>query len=215
MSVLSLLQGLFPYTCKNSILFSIPVGGEPTNCTGDSECGSGYFCMLDCPVDNYPPHVAFLSSPLTLRGQSSMFVPSSRYPAYSGGDFTVVARFRQDPNDDGYLLYYSVDAQTHTFGIFLNASMNVLKILYTPVGETVHRFKTIDLSIPINDNAYHTLAVTVNSKITGYHVETITDGSYSGGFDNDISIDTSPRVRQSFCSLNSCYCFTIVLRICT
>ena len=169
--------------------------------------------MLDCPVDNYPPHVAFLSSPLTLRGQSSMFVPSNRYPAYSGGDFTVVARFRQDPNNNGYLLYYSVDAQTHTFGIFLNASMNVLKILYTPVGENVHRFKTIHLSIPINDNAYHTLAVTVNSKITGYHVETIIDGSYSGGFDNDISIDTSPRVRQSFCPLNSCYRFTVVLHV--
>jgi hypothetical protein len=170
-------------------------GGEPTNCTSDSECGFGYFCLRNCPVDDYPAHVAFLSSPLSLQGQSSLFVPSSRYPAYSGGDFTVVARFRQDPSNSGYLLYYSVDSQTHTFGILLNATENKLRILYTPpLPNTAHSFKTINLGIPINDNAYHTLAVVANSKNTGYHVETIIDGSYAGGFDNDISIDTSPRV---------------------
>ena len=172
------------------------VGGEPTNCTSNSECGLGYFCLRNCPVDDYPAHVAFLSSPLSLQGQSSLFVPSSRYPAYSGGDFTVVARFRQDPTNSGYLLYYSVDSQTHTFGILLNATENLLRILYTPpLPNTAHSFKTINLGIPINDNAYHTLAVVVNSKNTGYHVETIIDGSYAGGFDNDISIDTVPRVR--------------------
>ena len=177
----------------------LTVGGEPTNCTSDSECGVGYFCLRNCPVDDYPAHVAFLSSPLSLQGQSSLFVPSSRYPAYSGGDFTVVARFRQDPTNSGYLLYYSVDSQTHTFGILLNATENKLRILYTPpLPNTAHSFKTINLGIPINDNAYHTLAVVVNSKNTGYHVETIIDGSYAGGFGNDISIDTSPRV--SYCT---------------
>lgn len=162
-----------------SLLYLL-VRGTPTNCTADSDCGFGYFCQRSCPTDRYPQHDTLLKEPLTLVGESSLFVPINRYPTVMV-NFTLIARFRQDPNNAGFIFYYSSDAVTHTFGVLLNASSSQVKVLYQSSSNPGSALSTIASQYQWNDNAYHTLAVAVNDAGNGmFDVVVIMDGFYLG-----------------------------------
>ena len=174
--------------------------GTPTNCTADSDCGFGYFCQRSCPTDSYPEHDTLLMEPLTLVGESSLFVPVNRYPTVMV-NFTLIARFRQDPRNAGYIFYYSSDAITDTFGVLLNASSSQVKILYNSRSNG-RAIATISHQYFWNDNAYHTLAVAVNDAGNGmFDVVVIMDGLYLGYdlLDIDLFTTVSTESRYSIC----------------
>ena len=172
------------------------VRGTPYNCTDDSDCGFGFFCQRSCPTDGYPQHETLLKEPLTLVGESSLFVPINRYPTLMINS-TLIARFRQDPNNPGYIFYHSSDAVTHTYGILLNASSSEVKVLYQSRSNGTRAIAVITSQYRWNDNAYHTLAVSVNEAGNGtFDVVVIMDGFYIGYalLDIDFSFRVSHKV---------------------
>lgn len=162
------------------LILYLLVRGTPTNCTADSDCGFGFFCQRSCPTDSYPEHDTLLKEPLTLVGESSLFVPVNRYPTLMTNS-TLIARFRQDPNNAGYVFYYSSDAVTHTYGILLNASSSQVKVLYQSRSNRSRALATIESQYRWDDNAYHTVAVSVNDAGNGmFDIVAIMDGFYLG-----------------------------------
>ena len=99
-----------------------------TGCQVHSDCPASSFCQITCPSDTYRSHVSLLVETASLSGTSFVSVPQSRFPDFSG-DVSIFAVFRQQPGNQGYLLFYGTSPDSRNLAIFLDAGDTCL--LYT------------------------------------------------------------------------------------
>ena len=150
--------------------------------------------MIRCSADDLPDHVTLLNYDVILGGESVIYVPEERYPDLSG-NFTIMSYFRQEPNDTGYIFFWSADSVNRTFGVLVDAAKSEIRVLWLPPGETTVVVKIFSIAgDTLNMNRYHTLAVIVSrrqSDLTDYDIVVSLDGFYRGHTDAKIDFSVS------------------------
>ena len=131
-------------------------------CQGDSDCGSGYFCEIECYSDDYPSHVALLSDAVTLQGGSFVSVEEARHPDLST-EFSMFAVFNQEDNNGGYLVFYGTSGNKRNFGIFLDSLNSRLFLYYLDNEGAMQSFVISNVTIDGGANQY--LSLTYKSNI--------------------------------------------------
>ena len=158
-------------------------------CLENADCPSGYACgeylsrdghsLLPAVFDPYFHgfKYALVNTPITFRGVDPITISITKRPILTL-DLSIFTRFKQESNNEGYIVAKGVSAHARDFGLYLRGTSDSVWFVYK--SKTGFHDYAIFSNITVDDGNIHTMGVVLlqveNSRFVYLYVDGVPRG---------------------------------------